>query len=130
VHEPEDKQPLQQGAFVAPADYHLLVEPGWFALSLDAPESYSRPSVDVLFASAADAYGAAVQGVVLTGSNHDGARGTASIRRQGGSVLAQAPEGAEARRMPEAAITAGADLTLPLARIGAHLRSLAPAGRS
>jgi len=127
VREAEDKQPLESGIFVAPADYHLLVERGWFALSLDAPESPARPSVDVLFESAADAYGASVQGVVLTGTNQDGARGTAAIRQHGGHVLAQNPADAVAKPMPQAAIAAGADMILPLEAIGEHLRSLDPA---
>jgi two-component system chemotaxis response regulator CheB len=130
VREPEDKQPIERGIFVAPADYHLLVEPGWFTFSLDAPESYARPSVDALFQSAADAYGAGVQGVVLTGTNQDGALGTAAIGKQGGSVIAQEPNGAEAGAMPQAAIAAGADLVLPLEAIGAHLRSLEPVTNS
>src|SRR5688500_8607247 len=74
VCEVEDKQPLQPGfLFIAPADYHLLVERGHFSLSTDAPVRYSRPSIDVAFTSAADSYGARAVGVVLTGANADGA---------------------------------------------------------
>jgi len=125
VTEADDKQPIEAGVFLAPADYHLLVEPGWFSLSLDPPEGYARPSVDVLFESAAATYGPRVVGVVLTGANQDGAEGTRHIRERGGRVIAQDPATADARQMPEAAIAAGADLALPLAGIGAHLFELA-----
>ncbi|MGH2943776.1 MAG: chemotaxis protein CheB, partial [Solirubrobacteraceae bacterium] len=80
VCEAEDKQTLDPGVvLVAPADYHLLVEPGAVALSVDEPLNYSRPSIDILFSSAADAYGDRVAGVVLTGANADGALGLARI---------------------------------------------------
>ena len=108
VTEVEDKQPLGPGVFVAPADYHLLVEPGWFSLSLDAPVCYARPSVDVLFESAARIYGADVVGVVLTGANRDGERGVSAIRARGGIVVAEDPDRAEAGEMPRAAVQAGA----------------------
>lgn len=121
VREPEDKQPLAPGCFLAPADYHLLVEAGAFALSIDAPVSHARPSVDVLFESAADAYGHRTLGVVLTGANRDGAAGVARIRAAGGTVIAQDPASAEVVHMPTAAIEAGANVVLTLAEIGAYL---------
>jgi two-component system chemotaxis response regulator CheB len=124
VCEPEDKQPVAPGVYVAPADYHLIVERGWFGLSVDPPENHARPSVDVLFESAVHAYGARVLGIVLTGANRDGARGTALIRQHGGSVIAQDPDTAEAPQMPTAAIAAGADIVLALADIGPHLLNL------
>ena len=74
--------------YLAPADYHLLVEKGRFNLSVDDAVHHSRPSVDVLFESAADAYGPRVIGIVLTGSNADGARGALQIKRRGGLVVA------------------------------------------
>ena len=125
VCEPEDKQPLVPGVFVAPADYHLLLEDGWFGLSVDPPENHARPSVDVLFESAAHVDGSRVLGVVLTGANRDGARGTALIRGRGGSVIVQDPETAEASQMPQAALAAGADIVLPLEEIGPYLARLA-----
>lgn len=121
VREPEDKEPIVPGVFVAPANYHLLVEPGWFGLSLDPPEVYARPAIDVLFESAANAYGQQVLGIILTGASTDGARGTEYIRELGGMVVAQNPATAEVARMPEAAIALGVDLTLELTSIGPWL---------
>ena len=115
VREAEDKEPIVPGmVYLAPADYHLLVESGAFMLSTEAPVAFSRPSVDVLFESAADAYGAGVIGVVLTGANIDGARGAVAIKRRGGLVVVQDPATAEAVAMPEAARAAGCDHILPL----------------
>ncbi len=114
----EDKDPIAAGGgvYLAPPDYHLLVERGSFALSIDERVAYSRPSVDVLFESATDAYGAAVIGVVLTGANADGAVGLARVRRHGGHGIVQDPDGAARSAMPAAAIAAGgADEVLPLA---------------
>ncbi len=107
--EPDDKEPMSAGTvYLAPADYHLLVEPGWFALSIDAPVRHARPSADVLFESAADAFGAGVLAVVLTGANDDGARGALRVRQAGGRVLVQDPASATTPDMPRAAIAAGA----------------------
>ena len=107
VVEPNDKDAVEAGrVYLAPRDYHLLVEDGRFALSVDAPVTYARPSIDVLFESAADAYGATAIGVVLTGSNRDGARGLARIRERGGFAVVQDPDEAESRAMPEAAVAA------------------------
>ena len=84
VCEVEDKMPIESGrVYVAPADYHLLVERGHFSLSTDEPVRYSRPSIDVTFQSAADSYGAHVVGVVLTGANSDGAPGLRRIHARG-----------------------------------------------
>jgi two-component system chemotaxis response regulator CheB len=92
VSEPCDRDPIEPGrVYLAPADYHLLVEPGCFSLSVDPPVSYARPSVDVLFESVADAYRSAAVGVVLTGANRDGADGAAAIKRAGGRVFVQDP---------------------------------------
>jgi two-component system, chemotaxis family, protein-glutamate methylesterase/glutaminase len=107
VCEAEDKQPLDPGVvLIAPADYHLLVEPGTVALSVDEPLNYSRPSIDILFASAADAYAEHLAGVVLTGANADGALGLSQIAARGGTAIVQDPETAERREMPEAALWA------------------------
>ncbi|MES0874336.1 chemotaxis protein CheB [Sinimarinibacterium thermocellulolyticum] len=108
---------------LAPGNYHLLIErDGCFALSVDDRVHHARPSVDVLFASAADACGARLTGVVLTGSNDDGAQGLAAIRARGGTALVQAPHEAEAPQMPAAALRiAGADATLPLDDIALRL---------
>ena len=100
-----DKEPLAAGrVYVAPADYHLIVEPGHLALSIDAPVEFSRPSIDVLFESAAYAYGARAVGVLLTGVNQDGAAGLARIAAAGGFTIAQDPATAERGEMPAAAV--------------------------
>lgn len=110
VREPFDKEPITGGIiYFAPADYHLMIESERsFAFSVDAPVKFSRPAVDVLFESAARAYGAGVTGVVLTGASDDGADGAAAIRAHGGCVYVQDPEQAEAKLMPLAAIRAAA----------------------
>jgi len=122
VCEADDKQSLRPGVvLVAPADYHLLVETGTVALSVDAPLNYSRPSIDILFSSAADAYGAAMAGVLLTGANADGALGLAQIAARGGTAIVQDPDTAERREMPDAALWA-----TPEARV-LQLEEIAPA---
>jgi two-component system chemotaxis response regulator CheB len=123
VVDADDKQWIQPGhVYLAPADYHLLVEKGELSLSVDEAVRYSRPSIDVLFESAADAYGAALVGVVLTGANEDGARGAKRIKRLGGVVIVQDPKTAEAATMPQAAIdSVGVDQILPLDKIASAL---------
>ena len=107
VCEVEDKQPILPGfLFIAPPDYHLLIERGHFSLSTDAPVRYSRPSIDVAFTSAADSYGERAVGVVLTGANADGAEGLMAIADHGGLALVQSPATAESPTMPRAAIEA------------------------
>ena len=104
ISEAVDKEPICAGCvYLAPPDYHLLVERKNFSLSTDEPVQYARPSIDVLFESAADAFGPAVLGVVLTGANHDGARGAARIEERGGRVAVQDPATAESPAMPLAA---------------------------
>jgi two-component system chemotaxis response regulator CheB len=106
VLEPEDKQPVSAGTiWFAPANYHLLIETDrTFSFSVDEPVNFSRPSIDVLFESAADVFGSKLCGIVLTGANEDGAAGAAAIRQRGGLVVAQDPETAQAKQMPRAAI--------------------------
>jgi two-component system chemotaxis response regulator CheB len=109
VVDAEDKQWIKPHAvYLAPADYHLLVAKGEFNLSVDDLVRYSRPSIDVLFESAADAYGPRLIGVVLTGANSDGSEGARRIKERGGLVVAQDPETAEAPEMPSAVIATGA----------------------
>ncbi|HZT42602.1 MAG TPA: chemotaxis protein CheB [Chthonomonadaceae bacterium] len=129
VREPHDKEKIEAGrVYLAPADYHLLIEEGEFALSTEGPVRYSRPSIDVLFASAADTYGKDVIGVVLTGANDDGAQGAARIKAAGGLLIVQSPETAESAVMPRAALAAAAaDKVLPLSEIAPCLVSLCPA---
>ena len=107
VCEIEDKDPLTPGTVhVAPANYHVLIENGYASLTIEEPVRFSRPSIDVMFSSAADTYGSAAIGVVLTGANEDGARGLAHIVKRGGLALVQDPKTAEIPIMPEAAIRA------------------------
>jgi two-component system chemotaxis response regulator CheB len=108
VREAEDKEPTVGGtAYFAPPDYHLLVETDKsLSLSDDEPVLYSRPSLDVLFESAADAYGPGLIAIVLTGANEDGAKGLRAAAEAGGTAIVQNPQGAYAAAMPEAAIAA------------------------
>ena len=106
VREVEDKEPITAGTiYFAPPDYHLLVEMDkGLSLSSDEPVLFSRPSIDVLFESAADAYGAALVAVILTGANQDGAKGMLAVLDAGGRAIIQDPESAFASAMPQAAI--------------------------
>ncbi len=127
VCEAEDKEPIEPGvAYFAPPDYHLLVEQDKrLSLSNEEPVLFSRPSIDVLFESAADAYGEGLIGVVLTGANSDGANGLRAVVEAGGAAIVQSPEGAYAAAMPEAAIAACPDArVLPVNEIAAFLREV------
>lgn len=119
--EAEDKEVILPGrVYLAPADYHLLVEAGQaedgqgrqgagvhtFALSTEAPVSYARPSIDALFESVADAYGEKALGVILTGASNDGSQGLLKIKAHGGKAIVQDPTTAECAAMPKAAICA------------------------
>ena len=129
VCEVEDKMPLEHGRiYVAPADYHTLVEPGYFSLSTEAPVRYSRPSIDVTFHSAANSYRHRTVGIVLTGANADGAEGLRRISDHGGMAIVQDPATAESPTMPAAALKAVTRArVMPLVDIVAFLREL-PAG--
>jgi two-component system chemotaxis response regulator CheB len=126
VCDPDDKTELEDyHVYLGPPDYHVLVEEGHLALSTDEPVSYARPSIDVLFDSAADAYGAGAIGIVLTGANTDGAAGLAHIKERGGVAIVQEPESSAKRTMPDAAIAATtADAILPLEEIPPFLYGL------
>jgi two-component system chemotaxis response regulator CheB len=126
VCEAGDKDPIEPGrVYIAPADYHLYVEEGAFALDVDDAVQYSRPSVDVLFDSAADVYGERLAAVILTGANEDGAYGITRVKRRGGLTIAQDPSTAVKREMPAAAIATGAvDRVLPVDEIGPELARL------
>lgn len=127
VCEVEDKQPIMGGyIYLAPPDYHLLVDGDGFSLSVDEPVRYSRPSIDVFFESVAERFGAGAVGVVLTGANEDGAAGLRQIAARGGLAIIQDPRTAESPIMPRAALKAvPAAQTLPLERIAPYLVSLA-----
>jgi two-component system, chemotaxis family, protein-glutamate methylesterase/glutaminase len=127
VREAEDKEPIEPGVvYFAPPDYHLLVEEDKrLSLSDDEPVLFSRPSIDVLFESAADAYGGGLIGVVLTGANSDGANGLKAVVEAGGVAVIQSPGSAYAVAMPEAAIAAcPAARVLPVNEIAAYLREV------
>lgn len=131
VCEIEDKMPAEPGKiYIAPPDYHVLIDQGSFALSVDEPVTYSRPSIDVLFEAVADEFGPRAIGVVLTGANRDGARGLRRIRDAGGLAIVQDPRSAEVPYMPRAALELVPDAqVLPLSAIGPQLRKLARATR-
>jgi two-component system, chemotaxis family, protein-glutamate methylesterase/glutaminase len=128
VVEADDKDPIEPGhVYLAPPDYHLLIEADrTLALSTDGPVHYARPSIDVMFESAADVYRESVIGVVLTGASADGARGAQLIKRCGGWLIVQDPDTAESRVLPDAVLSAvKADDVVPLDRLAATLRQLA-----
>jgi two-component system chemotaxis response regulator CheB len=123
VRDANDKEPIEPGTiYVAPTDYHLLVEDGTFALTTDERVQFARPSIDVLFETAAEAYGQRMAGVILTGANADGAAGLRSVREHGGLTVVQDPATAERSAMPAAALAATeVDSVLPLEEIGPFL---------
>lgn len=129
VCEVEDKQPIMGGyVYLAPPDYHLLVDGDEFSLTVDAPVRYSRPSIDVFFESVADRFGAEAAGVILTGANEDGAAGLRQVAARGGLAIVQDPRTAESPIMPRAALRAvPTAVTLPLERLAPYLVSLATA---
>ena len=126
VCEVEDKQPIEPGGlFIAPANYHMLVEKGWFALSTEAPVRHSRPSIDVAMTSAAVAYGHRAVGVILTGANSDGADGLRRLAAAGGMAVIQDPRSAEVKAMPDAAMRVVPKARVfPLERIAPFLGEL------
>jgi two-component system chemotaxis response regulator CheB len=133
VVEVEDKQPIAPGhVYLAPADYHLLVEGSYFSLTVDDAVRFSRPSIDVTFASAADSCGPRAVGIVLTGANEDGAAGLRRIVDRGGRAVVQDPATAEVKTMPAAALRAVPEAeVVPLDRIASRLGALliGPSGK-
>ncbi|MFL6229067.1 MAG: chemotaxis protein CheB [Pyrinomonadaceae bacterium] len=129
--EPNDKEAIEPGrVYLAPRDYHLLIAEGSFALLTDSPVIHARPSIDVLFESAADAYRERVVGVILTGANRDGGHGLARIKALGGLAVVQDPQTAESPAMPTAALAATeVDQVLPLSDIAPFLNELTQAGK-
>ncbi|MBI2380531.1 MAG: chemotaxis protein CheB [Gammaproteobacteria bacterium] len=126
VCEVEDKQAIEAGrVYLAPGGYHLLVDGPHFALSTEDPVLYAQPAIDVLFETAAEAFGTRVIGVVLTGASADGAAGLAAIRRHGGLTVIESPATAVASEMPEAAKRSNPDaIALKLEAIGPYLLEL------
>ncbi|MBQ5946656.1 chemotaxis protein CheB [Massilia sp. ST3] len=120
VREARDKEPLEGGTvYFAGPGYHLSIEADRsFSLSCEPPVHFARPAIDVLMESAADAYGPAMAGILLSGANHDGADGMARIKACGGLTVVQEPNEAQASTMPEEAIRRSTpDLVLPLSGI-------------
>ena len=138
VCEIEDKDVLEPGhVHVAPADYHVMLESGYASLTIEEPVRFSRPSIDVMLESAADSYGSAAIGVVLTGANEDGARGLARLVQRGGRAIVQDPKTAEIPVMPNAALRAAPTAeVLPLEKMASRLIELSheqpkkPVGRT
>jgi two-component system chemotaxis response regulator CheB len=127
VREARDKETAEPGTlYFAPSGYHLLVETDHsFSFSCEDRVNYARPSIDVLFDTAAAAWGKSLAGILLTGANYDGAAGLAGMRVAGALTIVQDPASAEVPTMPEAALRAMTpDLILPLAEIHSLLRRL------
>jgi two-component system chemotaxis response regulator CheB len=128
VREADDKEPIEPGTiYFAPPDYHMLVEKdGQIAFSADEPVHFSRPSIDVLFESAADVYGERLLGIILTGGNEDGAAGLQAVHRAGGVTVVQQPDSAKVPLMVVSALQRGpADFVLSLPEIAQLLGALA-----
>lgn len=128
VKQADEKESIKQGViYFASPDYHLMIEEDrTFSLTTDHPVNFARPSIDVLFETAADVYGAKLVGVVLTGANTDGSQGLKKIKELGGLAIVQDPETAEVDTMPKAAMAAAeVDHILPLEEIGPFITKLA-----
>ena len=123
ISEATDKDAIEPGhVYIAPPDYHLLVEPGSLALSTDEFVHHSRPSIDVAFESAADAYADRLVGIILTGANTDGSAGLKRIRDEGGVTVVQDPATAARPEMPSAAMAAVKSAkVMPLRKIAPFL---------
>ncbi len=126
VKQAEHGEPILAGAvYVCPPDQHMLVAKSTIELSHSELVHFSRPSIDLLFESVAGRYGARCMGVILSGSNSDGAVGIRAIRQAGGITVAQLPSSAEFRMMPQAAIDTGCiDLIAPLDELGGEIMRL------
>ena len=127
LKEADEKEKIEHGkVYIAPPNYHLMIERNkTFSLTIDERVNYSRPSIDVLFESAAEAYKNKLIGIILTGSNNDGTKGIKRIKEYGGLIIAQDPETAESSYMPASAIaTNQPDYILSLEEITALLIKL------
>jgi two-component system, chemotaxis family, protein-glutamate methylesterase/glutaminase len=130
VQEADDKTPIAQGEiYIAPADYHLMVENDRIVLSMESPVAHARPSIDVALETAARCYGSSAAGVILTGAGCDGAQGLAQLEQRGGLPIVQDPVTAEQPSMPRAAIAAcRAPTILPMQSIAPFLCALETTG--
>lgn len=128
VKEAEPNEPILNGyVYIAPANYHLLVEKDKkLSLTVDEKVNFSRPSIDLLFESAAEAFLDQLLAILLTGANNDGANGIIRIHQLGGTTIAQHPESAEVKTMPQSAIETGnIDWVLHLNEISVFLSQMA-----
>jgi two-component system, chemotaxis family, protein-glutamate methylesterase/glutaminase len=124
LKEADEKEPLRPGCiYFAPPNYHLLIEANFtFSLSIDAKVNFTRPSIDVLFESAAAVYRHGLVGIILSGANNDGAAGLRAVKEHGGLTIVQSPESAREPTMPKAALAATqVDYILPAEQISAIL---------
>jgi two-component system chemotaxis response regulator CheB len=130
VREPQDRERLSPGVvYLAPGGYHLLVEPGWLLLSVEGPVSWARPSIDVLFETAAEAYRRRLAAVLLTGSSEDGAAGIEAVARRGGLTVVEDPGSAHSSVSPAAALArTSVHHVLPVDAIGGLLCRMVPPG--
>lgn len=126
VVEAQDKMTIApRRVYLAPADYHLLVEEEHFALTTDAPQLHARPAINVAFQSAAESYGAELIGIILAGASRDGVQGLAEVKRRGGLTIVQEPRGTEERLLPTTALKANkVDHVLSPEKIGKLLLTL------
>lgn len=127
VKQADEKEPIQSGfIYIAPPDYHLLIEQDeTFSLTSDRLIKHSRPSIDLLFTTAAEVYKEKLIGIILTGASSDGAEGIRDIKKEGGYTIAQDPKTAEYPYMPQSSITIGAIQTiLTLEEIKSYLMQL------
>lgn len=127
VKEADEKETPQGGvAYIAPPNYHLLMEKDCsFTLTVGERVNYARPSIDVLFETAAEAYGDELIGIILTGANNDGSLGLKKIKEMGGMTIVQDPEESESGSMPRSALeTANPDHVFTLKEIANFLNSL------
>jgi two-component system, chemotaxis family, protein-glutamate methylesterase/glutaminase len=131
IKQAENGDALRPGAaYIAPPGRHLLVSPGRLELTHTQQVHYSRPSIDLLFVSAAEAYGKRCLAVVLSGSGWDGSAGIRAIKQAGGMAIAQDPDSAEFGPMPRAAIETGCvDRVVPLEDLAAVLQGLCRSNR-
>jgi two-component system, chemotaxis family, protein-glutamate methylesterase/glutaminase len=122
----EKERALPGMVYIAPPNYHLMLEDDrTFSLSVDKPVNFARPSIDILFETAADAYGPGLIGVILTGASSDGSKGLKAVKDSGGLTIVQDPKTAEADLMPNAALTLiKPDYILPLEDIGPFLAGM------
>ena len=127
IREVEDKDPIQPGyIYLAPSDYHVLIEKD-FTFALDSSEkiNFSRPSLDVTFESAAEIYGSHLAGIILSGANEDGTKGFQSIKKNGGTIIAQDPVTAQMPIMPQTAISnTNIDFILQINEIADFINSI------